>query len=362
MGKLFIPTDRIGLGTVQKSIGAASMAVNKALAKGLEVKWHVNGLKLKTTPLWPEGRFYQSGFSLEESAQARSILEENGILFEALQTTPKASYTLKPLKIALYCGSGADPVFSKPLYDVLDLGGFSYKPLGDQEIRQGKLAEFDVMLVPGSPDAGECYYKGLGDKGYNQIRSFLAGHGQYLGICGGAYLPLTSYNSKNQFWLNIVDATESDDLDYWHTGCGFVRCRMDDNEHPVFTSLALGITNSLNLVYWEGPSMTIKGQNVKQLAHFERLLASGTPSLRPHWDLLDNKMAIAAMGYYNPLTQEVFDRLLKNRCAFAEAIYHGNKLLLFSPHPEMGNLGTNPWAESPGFQLVYNGLFYLSAR
>jgi len=363
MGKLFIPTDRIGLQTAQKSIGAAHFAANQLLSKGLAVGWHLDGLALSSTPLWPEGHYYQCGFSLEDSSAGRSILEENGLLFEELPALPPAKLSLRPLKIAFYAGRGADADFSKPLLKVLDIGGFTYRPLSDEDIRQGKLTEFDVMMVPGSPDAGECYYAGLGDKGYDQIRSFIADHGHYLGVCGGAYLPLTSYHSKNPFWLNIVAATENEDLDYWRSGSGFVRCRIDNDAHPLFASLALGISSSLNVVYWEGPSITVTGQNVKPLAHFERLLASGIPSLRPHWDMRDNEMAIAAInGWHNCLTEEVFDKLLKNKCAFAEASYHKNKLLLFSPHPEMGNFGSGPWAESPSFLLVYNGLFYLSSQ
>lgn len=361
MGALFIPADRIGLVTAQKSVATACVAVNALLAKGIPVRWHVSALALAESPRWPEGHYYQCGFSVPDSAAARGALEQSGAVFEALPALPRAEYTLRPIKIAFYGGRGADADFSRPLLDVLDLGGFSYRELSDADIRSGALDGFDVLVVPGSPDAGECYYAGLGNRGYDRIRSFVAGRGHYLGICGGAYLPLTANNAKNRFWLNIVAATEDEDLDYWHTGSGFVRCRVDDGEHPLFASLALGATSSLNLVYWEGPAISVTGEGVRPLAHFERLLASGAPSLRPHWDLRDNRMAEAAVNYYNPLTPEVFDRLLKNRCAFAEAEYHGHKLLLFSPHPEMGNPGSGPWAESPGFLLVFNGLFYLSA-
>lgn len=237
MGRLFIPTDRIGLQTAQKNIGGAYFTVNVMLAKGLEVSWHVNGLRLDSTPLWPEGHYYQCGFSVADSAKARAILEENCLLFEELPELPPAAYTLKPLKIAFYAGRGADPEFSKPLASVLDLGGFAYSYVSDKDIRQGKLAEFDALVVPGSPDAGECYYAGLGDRGYDQIRSFVAERGHYLGVCGGAYLPLTSYHTKNPYWLNIVDATDNEDLDYWRTGSGFVRCRVDNDGHPLFASI-----------------------------------------------------------------------------------------------------------------------------
>jgi len=116
------------------------------------------------------------------------------------------------------------------------------------------------------------------------------------------------------------------------------------------------------LVFLEGPAITITGQNVRPLAHFESLLASGKPSLRPEWDIRDNDFAKAAIDYYNPLTQELFAKLLAGKCAFAEAEYHKHKLLLFSPHPEMGNFGSSSWAESLNFLLIFNGLFYLSSQ
>jgi len=361
MGKLFIPLDRIGLQTAQKSTSAAYMTVNKLLLKGLEVKWHLNGVKFESTPMWPEGHHYQCGFSADDSA--RGALEENNLFFEALPELPEESYTLKPPKIAFYSGRGSDEYFSRPLCNVLELGGFPYSEIGDAEIRAGKLSGFDVLLVPGGPDAGECYYAGLGDKGYDEIRSFIANRGHYMGICGGAYLPLTAHNSKNPYWLGIVAATEYDDLDYWRSGSGFLRCRIDHDEHPLFASLALGASSSLNVVYWEGPAITITGKDVKPLAHFERLLATGSTALRPGWDMRDNVMAAAAINNWNnSLVPEVFDKLLKNRCAIAEADYHDHKILMFSPHPEMGNFGSSPWAESPNFLLIYNGLFYLSAQ
>lgn len=52
-------------------------------------------------------------------------------------------------------------------------GGFNYELISDTDIRMGKLNNFGIFLVPGSPDAGECYYAGLGEKGYDEILSFL---------------------------------------------------------------------------------------------------------------------------------------------------------------------------------------------
>ncbi|MEG1823905.1 MAG: hypothetical protein RR501_03910, partial [Cloacibacillus sp.] len=147
------------------------------------------------------------------------------------------------------------------------------------------------------------------------------------------------------------------------SGSGFVRCRIEDARHPLFSGMALGSSSSMNLVYWEGPSITIKGHNVCSLAHFESLLASARDNLKPDWKMYDNNMAKQAVTeWYNPISQEIFDKLLCHKCAFAEADHYGHKLLLFSPHPEMGNIGYGPRMDSLNFLLIYNGLIYLAAQ
>lgn len=363
MTKLFVPTDRIGLESIQKGISNTSSTLNELLKRGVRIKWHLNGLHFDKTTIWPEGHYYQCGFSMDCDEGTLGILKTNGIIWEALENVPESNLEITPSKIALYSGRGAGAEFSAPLIEVLEKGGFSFNQIDDQDIRSGKLSSFDILLVPGSPDAGECYYAGLGKLGYEKIREFLSEKGQYFGICGGAYLPLTSYDTKNPYWLDLVEATDTEGLDYWRTGSGFVRCRIEDNQNPVFSSVALGGSSSLNLVYWEGPSITIRGNGVRSLARFESLLASGSGATTPYWDFMDNKMAEDAIkSYYNPLTQETFNSLLLNKTAFAEARHYGNKLLLFSPHPEMGNIGYGPRADSLNFMLVFNGLNYLSCR
>lgn len=364
MVKLFIPTDRIGLESFQSSVSNTFTVMNRLLAAGVCPEWHLRGLCLPASARWPEGHFYQSGFAVEDSRTARELLDASGIRYDEAAELPRPAHVIKPACIALYDGRGAGREFSDPLAEVLDMGGFRHTYVDDEAIRAGKLTDYDILLVPGSPDAGECYYAGLGDTGYAQIRKFVAERGHYLGVCGGAYLPLTSYNqTANRYWLGMAEATDMEDLDYWRTGSGFVRCRIDDNQHPIFTGMALGRSSSMNLVYWEGPAIEIIGDNVKPLAHFESLLASGKDPLKPHWDMHDNKMAEEAVrSWYNPLSQQTFDNLLVGKTAFAEAEYHQHKILMYSPHPEMGNIGYGPRKDSLNFLLIYNGLFYLAAQ
>lgn len=363
MTKLFVPTDRIGLESLQKSIGDSFKTVNELLRENVDLSWHLNGVHFDETSSWPEGHYYQCGFSMADEGKIRDILDANDIFYEKVSAVPTSGKMVTPISIAVYNGRGAVDDFSAPLLEVLAWGGFSYRFVDDNDIRSGKLENFDVMLVPGSPDAGECYYAGLGEKGYDRIRSFIADKGHYLGICGGAYLPLTSYNTMNRYWLNIVEATDTEDLDYWRTGSGFIRFRIEDASHPIFSAIALGVSSTMNLVYWEGPSITIKGGNVKSLARFERLLASGSDPLKPHWSMQDNKIAEDAVRcWYNPLSAETFEHTLAQKSAFVEASFHGHKILLYSPHPEMGNIGYGPRKDSLNFLLIYNGLTYLACR
>ncbi len=362
MAVLFIPSDRIGLYSIQNSISELNAALNRLMHSGETVAWYGNGLRFPSTPAWPEGHYYQCGYSTADKESNRRLLSQADIFFEPVPEIPGAGRILRSLRIALYNGRGAGEEFSGPLADVLRAGQFSFHPILDAEIRNGKLEEFDLLLVPGSPDAGECYYAGLGDLGYDRIRDFIAHHGHYMGICGGAYLPLTASTPRNPYWLNIVEATEQEDLDYWRSGSAFVRCRIEEDTHPLFSGIALGKSSTLNLVYWEGPAIDIWGSHVRSLARFESLTSSGCGPNPPYWDLLDNKMAEEAVRkYYNPLTQERFDQMLFRKTALAEAEFGQHRLLLLSPHPEMGNTGYGPRADSLNFLLIYNGLHYLSS-
>lgn len=358
MYKLFIPTDRVGLENYQRSIGETYTLINEFLGEGLPVEWYTTPQRL-VTARWKEGHIFESGFAVPESVKGR--LEEADVIYEEAEALPGEPRYLKPMKVAFYLGRGEFSEFGEPLEEVLGWGGFHTDRLTDEDIRAGKLENYDVLVTPGTPDAGECYYHGFGELGMENIRRFIRERGHYLGVCGGAYLPLTAYNDKNHTWLNIVEATDTEDLDFWRTGSAHVRCRIEEAEHPIFTGVAAGAWNSINFVYWEGPAIEIRGENIRPLATFEKLLASGA-AFAPYWDMFDNTMAREAVHeYYNPVTPEEFDTVLKGRTAVAEAEYGDHHLLLFSPHPEAGNVGYAKRRDSLNFLLLYNGLFYLSS-
>lgn len=362
LGKfLIIPMDRLGVVGVQENAMDAIKSVNHLIKSGKKAYWLTEDTKLITED-FPEGHIYSpGGFIVENDDEVKEQLADKNIIYSEIRSDVQNDSSIELKKIALYMGKGTAEFCWKPLMEVLDLSGFSYEPIDDEDIRNGMLENFDIFLVPGGPDAGESYYWGMGKRGYDKIKEFVKNQGNYFGICAGAYLPLTSISEQNRYWLNLVDATDVEDLDYWRTGTGFVRLKVVDNQHPFAYGLTAGAVNTIDAIYWEGPAIKVLNDSVKVLATYDDFVASGTNSDYPRWDLLDNTPAIEAINSWcNILTRERFDRFLKDTAAVVETKIDGNKMLLYSHHAEFGDIDLSKRKDSRIFQLITNGLFYLS--
>ena len=357
--QILLPMDRLGVTSVQEDTMLTINFVTNAKKK-YEVKWLLCKERL-VTDKFPEGHIYANGgFLLNYNVELINELNELKITYDLTENC-NVGLKINNRKIALYNGKGAATFCTDPLMEVLDSSGFGYEILSDDDIRKGLLGEFDIFLVPGGPDAGEGYYWGLGDKGYKNIKDYVYNKGQYFGICAGAYLPLTSLCKDNRYWLDLVDATDEQDLDYWRTGTGFVRIKILDNKHPIMSGLTAGGVNTLDMVYWEGPAMKPLSSNVNVIATYNDFIASGHINNSPRWDLLDNKPAFESVnGWYNVLTSDRFNNHLKGTAAMLETKINNNKMLLYSPHAEFGNIGIGERSKSQVFQLITNGLLYLS--
>lgn len=78
--------------------------------------------------------------------------------------------------------------------------GLSLSLLSEEEIRNGDLKGYDVLVVPG----GQASLQGsaLGVKGRTAIREFVREGGGYVGVCAGAYLAAVNYDWS----LKLVNA------------------------------------------------------------------------------------------------------------------------------------------------------------
>ena len=62
--------------------------------------------------------------------------------------------------------------------------GLPFDLLRSEDVRKGALCHYRMIFVPGGWASNKM--SALGDQGMEEIRRFVAGGGNYLGICGGA--------------------------------------------------------------------------------------------------------------------------------------------------------------------------------
>lgn len=363
MKSAIVPLSRLGVVNVQQDFFKAIRQTFNLIKMGEECFQIQDSLRAVTN-CFPEGHIYSAGdLLLQTTDKNLHNLEQDGCIVHRVDTLldeSKMTCLKWPGDVALYAGLNSVTFCSDPFPRLFKLIGLDFTEVTDDDIRHGGLERFNFLIVPGGPDAGESYYEGLGDQGYEAIRNFVRSGGYYIGICAGAYLPLKRPQGLDlPVSLEIVEACDPSGLDYWRTGAGFVRLSFENNS-PIAYGFALGEPSTLDMIYWEGPVFEY-GSNIKVIATFDSFLAGGMD--KPSWDISSNQKAIDAINWYNPLTPERFDKHMKGKPAIIESSYGDGVLLLFSPHPEFGTPGiAEKWENSMTFRFYVNAFHYLFSQ
>jgi hypothetical protein len=188
--------------------------------------------------------------------------------------------------------------------------GLSYRPVSGIEIAGGALDKENLLVLPGgfsnwSLDAKE---ETIGADA--AVRDFFRQGGAAVVSCGGAY-----YLAKGRpTWLGVADARPRITQDYLRTGVGVTTCSLADGQ------MRLGLPPTLEIPYFHGPVFDEIGENCLPLASFRDLNATGR------------------LFIDNPLTPEIFTTHMQGRIAVLQAEGPRGRAVLFSPHPEMGDL------------------------
>lgn len=360
-----IPATRLGLESVQKQVYDIYKFIFQSIAEGRKVHWMSSPTTLVTSK-FPEGHVFEAGdFLLDMDSHEAKELEKNDVIVHQIEesATIDARGLQSPGTIAFYNGLNCADFCYDPFPSIFPMLGVPFQEINDENIRNGDLSSYRLAFVPGGPDAGESYYAGMGDKGFDELKKFIQNGGMYIGSCAGSYLPLSTRKGtpEERAWLGIVNAGDNSGLDYWRTGTGFVRISMDDTQHPVTYGVALGNPSTVDMIYWEGPSFDNAGDDFDVIATFDSFIAGGMHP--PSWDLSSNPKAEEAMGWSNCLTPERFEKYLLGRPAIAESRYGKGKLILFSPHPEFGTPHVlEPEQHSITFKFIANAMLYLMAE
>jgi glutamine amidotransferase-like uncharacterized protein len=215
------------------------------------------------------------------------------------------------IRVAIFSDDGVTKAGIKQVEDCLVRSdGFEVKPINAEQIRNGALKDFDVLIHGGGSASkqGET----LGDKGREAVKKFVDGGGGFIGICAGAYLASAEY----PWSLGVLNAKVID-RPHWARGEGDVKLRLT--------------SAGLDALQPEKEICTI---------HFENgpLLAPGEK------DDIDDYEPLATFET-EMRKNDAPPGIMKGTTAIARGKYGKGRVVCFSPHPEK-TPGREPFLQS----------------
>ena len=124
------------------------------------------------------------------------------------------------IRIAVFSDAGVTKAGVKQVERCLpESEGFKVKSIDAEQIRDGDLKNFDVLIHGGGTASKQA--ETLGDKGRDAVKKFVSDGGGFIGICAGAYLASAEY----KWSLGVLDAQVIDGA-HWARGEGDVKLRL----------------------------------------------------------------------------------------------------------------------------------------
>ena len=113
--------------------------------------------------------------------------------------------------------------------------------LSGQQIRDGALDKFDLLIQPGGSGKGQA--KSMGEDGVKKVKEFVASGKGYIGICAGAYFPI------QQGFLNAQTKDPR-----WQRGVEFLKIEFSEPGLKLFGDKYKGLQE---IKYGNGPVMNV---------------------------------------------------------------------------------------------------------
>ncbi|HWZ73243.1 MAG TPA: hypothetical protein VN326_17440 [Casimicrobiaceae bacterium] len=188
--------------------------------------------------------------------------------------------------------------------------GVAYTPCDGATLSSGALDDANLLILPGGFSNWGIDNAESVQGADARVRDFLARGGAAIGSCGGAY-----YLSMGRpGWTGTAQAKPLYTHEYLQSGVGVVTLEM--RKGP----LALGCPPTMEVPYYHGPIYDLVGPDIDVAATFRELALPG-------------RLAID-----NPLDRDTFERDMAGNAAILLATGNRGRAVLFSPHPEMGDL------------------------
>jgi hypothetical protein len=204
------------------------------------------------------------------------------------------------VQVAIYDHSAGKSKGPKDLMRILTSdAGFQCTRVSPDEVRAGRLREFDVLIMPGGSASGQA--KKLQEAGCDAVREFVRGGGGYVGVCAGSYLASSHY----AWSLGLINARVWDRA-HWARGTGTVTLHLAEGAGPQLNAKAAIV----DVYYGQGP-----------------LLVPGGDPEKPPYELLAT--------YGTEITQKgAPPNAMTGMHAIIRGRFFQGRVICFSPHPE----------------------------
>ncbi|HEY3460139.1 MAG TPA: hypothetical protein VGL52_04890, partial [Casimicrobiaceae bacterium] len=286
----------------------------RANGDGFDVALAVNGLLAAGARAWwstrQHGDVEAGDYFVETSPAQEAALARFGVAFDSSEReVPSDAHALVAPNVRLFAGTSSQfPYYAYYALCLLRLG-IDYVPCDGAALASGTLDDANLLILPGGfatwgIDAAE------GVKGAARVRAFLQNGGAAIGSCGGAYY----LSAGRPGWTGTANAKPLYTHEYLQSGVGIVTIAL--REGP----LALGCPPTMEVPYYHGPIYDALGDGIDVAATFHSLSLPG-------------RLAIE-----NALDQPRFEREMEGKPAILRAAGARGRAVLFSPHPEMGDL------------------------
>ncbi|MGE5169347.1 MAG: hypothetical protein ACM3JC_03130 [Rudaea sp.] len=278
-----------------------ALAVHRALASGARA-WWMQGAG---------GPADAGDYLLELSAPQRAALARLGLAIGAWRgDVPADARQLARPAVRLFAGRASQfPYFAYYALCLLRLG-IDYVPCDGSALAHGALDDANLLILPGGfatwgIDAAED-----APGADARVRDFLARGGAAIGSCGGAFY----LSAGRPAWTGAAQAKPLYTHEYLQSGVGIVSVALAEGP------LAFGCPPTMEVPYYHGPIYDALGSGVDVAATFSALALPGRLSID------------------NPLDRERFERDMAGKPAILVTEGRRGRAVLFSPHPEMGDL------------------------
>lgn len=219
----------------------------------------------------------------------------------ALQTPPAP--TFKVSRVAVYDHSDGSANGPKNLMKFLTAeNGFDCQRISPAEIREGRLRDFDALVMPGG--SGSLQAKKLEEKGRKEVQDFVSNGGGYIGICAGAYLASSHYDWS----LDLINARVWD-RSHWARGQGTVTLGVTTSGQQTLNTDSAEV----DVYYGQGPL----------------LVPDNNPDL-PGYEVLARYDSEVAEKGAQP-------GAMSGTHAIIRSVFGSGRVICFSPHPEKSN-------------------------